>query len=207
MDPKKPPRTKSVRNRDGSKSTVRSTMTLEEYKASLEAPAKPVRPKPVVAESTPLRQVLPSGLALVRSRGENIPESLPDCSDCGRPYIQHIRKRDWMCDGYINPRLPRQSQTDPDIVESEDELDQLYAPPDEYEVMDWRVPDNLRADDEDDDVPSWLEAAGISRAEWVAQQQRSEDEAQRNREAQRLEAETEVELAHWREQIEKRPGA
>jgi hypothetical protein len=158
----------------------------------------------------PARESLPSGLRLVRSRGENLPKSRPNCRDCGRTYAQHVSRyaEEW-CNGYVDPNHP--NEVDPVVLDIDVDLHEvvqrIFEPNDEYAQMERRIPENLWWDPDEDDVPTWLSSAGMTRADWETEKQKQATEAERNREAQLLETETAAELERWRDEIAKRPGA
>jgi hypothetical protein len=196
-------RPKSVKTREGGKSTVQAALTLEEYRAAQQragAP-KPAKPKPEeIVEETPAPPPLAQARALlsqrssgqlVRSSGENLPKT--KCSRCGKLAHEHpvgaVHGRSEACLKLVVFR-----DDDADLL---DEIPDNWGPEDEY--------DDAGYYGEDDEAPSWLEAAGISRSEWDAQQQSQEEERERARTDRRLEAETVAMTEQWRSEVADKP--
>lgn len=210
VTPKKPARTKTVKNRDGSRSNVSSTPTLEEYRESLHAPARKVRPQPEpdrgAEVQSPTHILRPHGKTIVRSTGEGLSDPRPNCDECGRSYLSHFSRNSW-CKGYVDPTRP--NEIDPVVldIDIQDE-DYDLGPVDAYQAMDWRHPARLRVDDDLEEIPTWLEAAGMTSEEWTAEQRSELERAQRLREerqqAERLEIETAALTEQWREEVKGR---
>jgi hypothetical protein len=210
VTPKKLARTKTVKNRDGSRSSVSSTPTLEEYRESLLVAAPRARtqaePDREAEVQAPTHLLRPRGKTIVRSTGEGLSDPRPNCDECGRSYLSHFSRNSW-CKGYVDPTRP--DEIDPVVLDIDlEEEDYDLGPVDAYQAMDWRLPAHLRVDDDLEEMPTWLEAAGMTPKEWAAEQRSELERAERLREerqqAVRLEEETAALTEQWREEVEGR---
>lgn len=193
------PRAKAVKTREGNKSTIQAAPTLEEYRAAEEAAmgegaspdkAAPDQPSTPDKDRTPASPPASSGL--VRSSGKRLPQTR--CSRCGKLAHEHpVRAVYGVSDSC--PRL---------VVFRDDE----GGPADET-TDDWRDDDeydDLGYYGEDDEAPSWLAAAGISREEWDAEERARGEARARAREQRQLEAETKALTEQWRSEVADKPA-
>lgn len=199
MERQAKPRSKAVKTRDGSKSTVQAPPTLEEYRA-VERAARardsvPLKPKaaPEVPGLEVSRAVGPTPRPrgkLIRSSGNNLPQS--KCSRRGELAHQHpvgaVYGQNEACLKLVVFRDDDDGLTD--------EIPEEWGPEDGYDDSGYG---------EDDEAPSWLPAAGISRQEWEDEQRAQDEESERIRDQRRLDAETEAMTAQWRSEVADKP--
>jgi hypothetical protein len=134
----------------------------------------------------------------VRSQGENLPKA--SCSNCRA--LAHEHPVVGGCQRFVIQRGEMELH-DP-LDDHRDPFDDDWEV-DRYEEAELRIPRHLLPKD-DEEFPSWLEAAGMSLQDWKNQLEAEDNERERQAEERRLGADTAALTAHWRSELADKPA-